>query len=245
MDYEEYELLCEKERTKNRKYLNLFKKGLEDSGLTHKTIRQHVDNVDFYINEFLLREEPLSMADGCGSMISMFLGYFFIRKCMWSTPGTIKKTAASIKKFYKSMLIHDYIKTTDYKNLCLIIKEEMDEWQEDCRKYNEDIDDMSFEDEYEDEYEDSEEYAAGEDEQEFSPVNSGAIDFAAKKKWLSIAPELRKRIESNVFCAQCGCTTIQTGYRVESLPHGDIILKGKCKKCGAEVARMVEAEGFK
>ena len=123
-------------------------------------------------NEFLLREEPLPMADGCGSMISMFLGYFFIRKCMWSTPGTIKKTAASIKKFYKSMLIHDYIKTTDYKNLCLIIKEEMDEWQEDCRKYNEDIDDMSFEDEYED----SEEYAAGEDEQEFSPANSGAAE---------------------------------------------------------------------
>ena len=116
----------------------------------------------------------------------------------------------------------------------------MDEWQEDCRKYNEDIDDMSFEDEYEDEYEDSEEYAAGEDEQEFSPVNSGAIDFVAKKKWLSIAPELRKRIESNVFCAQCGCTTIQTGYRVESLQHGDIILKGKCKKCGDEVARVVE-----
>ena len=239
MDYEEYEFLCEKERSKNCKYLNVFKKGLEDSGLTYKTVRQHMDNVDFYVNEFLLREEPLPMEKGCGSMISMFLGYFFIRKCMWSTPGTIKNTAASIKKFYKSMLVHDYIKKTDYEDLCLIIKEEMREWQEDCRKYNEDLDDMMFEDE------ESEDCDTGEDEQEFSPINSEAIDFEAKKKWLSIAPEMRKRIESNVFCAQCGCTTIQTGYRVESLQQGDIILKGKCKKCGDEVARVVEAEWFK
>ena len=33
-------------------------------------------------------------------------GYFFIRRCMCSTPSTVKGTAASIKKFYKCMLDH-------------------------------------------------------------------------------------------------------------------------------------------
>ena len=136
MDYEEYEFLCEKERTKNSKYLNVFKKGLEDSGLTHKTVRQHMDNVDFYVNEFLLREEPLPMEKGCGSMISMFLGYFFIRKCMWSTPGNIKSTAASIKKFYQCMLKQEMIQKADYEYLCETIKDNMWKWQSDCEMYN-------------------------------------------------------------------------------------------------------------
>ena len=169
IDFEEYEEKCKLIKQENESLLEMFEKDLE--GLNQKTINRHLTNVDFYINTYLLREDAYDFTHGIWD-IDDYLGYFFIRKCMWSTPGTIKKTAASIKKFYKSMLIHDYIKTTDYKNLCLIIKEEMDEWQEDCRKYNEDIDDMSFEDEYED----SEEYAAGEDEQEFSPANSGAAE---------------------------------------------------------------------
>jgi hypothetical protein len=65
-----------------------------------------------------------------------FLGYFFIRKCMWSTPGTIKSTAASIKKFYSSMLQRGNIDESDYKELIETIKGNMDSWLEDCESYN-------------------------------------------------------------------------------------------------------------
>ena len=99
-DYEEYEKECDKIRETNNEYLDLFEEDLQNAGLAPKTIRKHISNVDFYINEYVLREEPRPMEDGT-SMIDMFLGYFFIRKCMWSTPGTIKSTASSIKKFYK------------------------------------------------------------------------------------------------------------------------------------------------
>ena len=44
---------------------------------------------------------------------------------MWSTPGNIKTTAASIKKFYKSMFEHGYIEKADYNFLCSEIKENM------------------------------------------------------------------------------------------------------------------------
>ena len=69
-------------------------------------------------------------------MIDMFLGYFFIRKCMWSTPASIKSTAASIKKFYKCMLDHGKIEKEDYNSLCSEIKEGMSDWQADCAQFN-------------------------------------------------------------------------------------------------------------
>lgn len=133
MDWEEYEKRCDEIREENSRYLELFSEELK--GLSPKTARAHFGNVDFYINEYLLREGPLSMEEGITS-IDNFLGYFFIRKCMWSTPATIKSTAASIKKFYKCMMEHGFIQKEAYNDLCFTIKENMDLWQEDCAAYN-------------------------------------------------------------------------------------------------------------
>lgn len=91
--------------------------------------------MDFYINEYLLYEEPLSFDEGI-YRIDDFLGWFFIRKCMWSTPASIKSTAASIKKFYKSMKDHGKIASEAYDFLCDEIKNHMPEWQALCEQYN-------------------------------------------------------------------------------------------------------------
>ena len=74
-------------------------------------------------------EEGLNMLDD-------YLGDFYIRKCLWSTPGNIKSTAASIKKFYKSMLAHGEIDKAGYHDLCSLIKDSMEVWQTDCAIYN-------------------------------------------------------------------------------------------------------------
>jgi len=136
VNYEEYEMQCKQQQEKNNSYLGIFERDLMVVGLTHKTISNHVSNVDFYINDYLLREAPLEMPEGCGSSIDMFLGYFFIHKCMWSTPGTIKTTAASIKKFYKCMIEHGYVSKEEYNYLCTTIKENMEIWQDDCAAFN-------------------------------------------------------------------------------------------------------------
>ncbi|NMA84351.1 MAG: recombinase [Epulopiscium sp.] len=136
MNYEEYEMQCKQQQEKNDYYLEILEKDMVEAGLTDKTIRRHLENVDFYINTYLLREAPLDMQKGCGDMIDMFLGYFFIYKCMWSTPGTIKKTAASIKKFYKCMKEHGYVSKEDYNYLCTTIKENMQIWQKECKRFN-------------------------------------------------------------------------------------------------------------
>lgn len=136
MTYEEYEIQCKMQQQRNEEYLDVFEKDLLEAGLSKKTIRVHLQNVDFYINEYLLREQPQGMENGCSDRIDDFLGYFFIHKCMWSTPGNIKTTAASIKKFYKCMVQHGYVKKEKYKYFNDIIKENMDEWQYDCAVFN-------------------------------------------------------------------------------------------------------------
>ena len=142
-DYEGYEQKCEEIRRINLELLKIFEHDLEDAGLKEKTISSHLSNVDFYINDFLLYSDALSMEHGIYE-IGMFLGDFFIRKCMWSTPGTIKSTAASIKKFYKSMMDHGKIEKGDYAFLCQTIKEEMDEWQSDCARFNDSMEENPF-----------------------------------------------------------------------------------------------------
>ena len=134
-DHEEYEKKCEVIRAANKELLDIFEKDLIASGLSAKTIDRHLSNVDFYINVYLLRAEPHPMEDGVG-MIDLYLGDFFIRRCMWSTPGNIKTNAASIKKFYKCMLDHKKIPKKNYDYLCEEIKDGMELWQEDCAMYN-------------------------------------------------------------------------------------------------------------
>lgn len=143
MNFVEYEKECERIRSENEKYLQIFLSEMIEKGLSEKTIRSHLDNVDFYINDFLLREEPIPVNQGC-YWIDMFLGDFFIRKCMWSTPSSIKKTTSSLKKFYKCMLEHNKVDKEDYKELTDTIKDDMDEWLDDCRQYNDPNQDNPF-----------------------------------------------------------------------------------------------------
>ena len=65
-------------------------------------------------------------------------------------------------------------------------------------------------------------------------------DFDALKKWSSIPEDLQQRLIDNVFCLNCGVTTI-VDYSITADKFG-ILLKGKCKICGNEVARLIEDE---
>lgn len=122
-------------KSKNKKYLDEFKKWLKDKGLKSKTINNHVDNVNFYINKYLNYYEITPMEKGT-YMIDDYLRDWFVRKCLWSTASSIKKTAASIKKFYQCMCEKGYVKEEDYKLLCFTIKENMDIWIENVEDYN-------------------------------------------------------------------------------------------------------------
>lgn len=133
--YDGYERECERIREENAAYLETFERSLVDAGLSAKTVRRHIDNVDLYINDFLLRYDANPMPEGT-ALVSSFLGDYFIRKCMWSTPEAIRQYAASLKKFYKCMLAEGNVDACDYEYLLETIKEEKEDWVEECELYN-------------------------------------------------------------------------------------------------------------
>ena len=64
------------------------------------------------------------------------------------------------------------------------------------------------------------------------------IDFKAAQKWSKIPKNIQERLLNNVYCSACGETPI-----VDFSMHNDkfgVVLKGKCKQCGKDVARLAE-----
>jgi hypothetical protein len=135
-DYKKYEADCERIRRENKVILEQFAAQLQEQQLSESTVKNHVTNIDFYVNEFLLYEEAIEAKDGA-SKIGMFLGYWFIRKAMWSSVSQIKSNAASLKKFYAFLLERDYIKQEDLDDLNDSIKEDMPEWIATMKRYDE------------------------------------------------------------------------------------------------------------
>ncbi len=125
----------EKVVKENQKYLNVFEKWLKEKKLSDKTIRGHLSNSDFYINDYLAYRNGETLEAGC-TEIDDFISYFFIHKCMWSSVSSIKTTVASIKKFYSCMLEKGYICDESYQFLMDEIKENMDVWIEKMEEYD-------------------------------------------------------------------------------------------------------------
>lgn len=140
-DYEKYENACKKIRKFNKKLLGEFELSLKSSGLSQNTINNHVSNIDFYVNEYLLYEDAIEAKDGVDA-IDMFLGYWFIKKAMWASQSSIKGNATSLKKFYTFLYEKGLIEKEDLNNLKETIKEGMPEWLATLDRY----DDPSVED---------------------------------------------------------------------------------------------------
>ena len=66
-------------------------------------------------------------------------------------------------------------------------------------------------------------------------------DWQANKKWHAIPKEIRKKLEDSAFCVSCGDVTTIVDYNM-SLSKNDIVLIGKCNKCGEKVNRLIEGE---
>lgn len=141
--YQEYELACQQERERNSQLLEKFATWLKAKQLTQKTINNHLTNVDFYINEFLLYEDPITEASEGITSVDMYFGYWFIKKAMWASASSLKSNAASLKKFYGFLHEQGLISAEDWADLKETIKDNMSEWQATLRRYDDpDIEDM-------------------------------------------------------------------------------------------------------
>lgn len=140
VDYAQYEKDCARIRKENKKLIEGFEKELQKSKISQKTIKNHCGNIECYLDNFLLYYEAISAAEGI-SEIGEYLGDFFIRKCMWSTPEQTKQTAASFKKFYS--YLHSIGMVTDkaLDEMRREIKIFLPDWIDAVRAYNDYSDD--------------------------------------------------------------------------------------------------------
>ena len=91
-------------RDYNQPLLNSFREWLKQSGLAEKTIKAHVDNIDFFTEYLVYYDDPLKKLDEADSSdVWMFLSDWFPRKAMWASPSSIKSNMASFKKFFQWM----------------------------------------------------------------------------------------------------------------------------------------------
>lgn len=71
----------------NEELLKLFEEDMKD--LSPRTTWTHLDNIDFYINQYLPRDEPLTFIDGIRE-VNWFLEVHYVKKC-FVTEGTLKE----------------------------------------------------------------------------------------------------------------------------------------------------------
>jgi len=134
-EYKKYERACKRIKKDNAELLEQFGQWLSEMGLAEKTVQRHVENVDLYINSFLLYEDAIAAKEGA-SQVSMFLGYWFIRKAMWASPNAIRENAASLKKFYTFMQEQGKVSAEALQDLKETVKEEMPGWVERLERYD-------------------------------------------------------------------------------------------------------------
>jgi hypothetical protein len=141
--HEEYERACEQIRKDNVELLKEFVDWMRSQGASDRTVGTHLPNASFYIQMFLLYEQPLRPHAGVSS-ISMYLGYWFIRKGPIATPGTVKSTATSLVRFYSFLQEKGLVSAEQVDQMRQTIKTQMHHWQERARRYNNpDITDQS------------------------------------------------------------------------------------------------------
>ncbi len=112
-----------------------LKTGFSKRNLKEKTVNKHTENIDFYINEFLLYDDATEAKDGICE-VGMFLGYWFIKKTMWASASSTRSNAASLKKFYSFLYERGMVEKEDLTFLKETIKEEMPEWLATLARYD-------------------------------------------------------------------------------------------------------------
>ncbi len=70
-------------------------------------------------------------------------------------------------------------------------------------------------------------------------AQSGILSFAANKKWLAIPQDIRQMLVRNVLCSHCRGPVQIEKYVIKEF-NDTVVLEGKCKNCGNDVARVID-----
>ncbi len=102
-DINDYDVRVRAIRAYNQPILEGFRAWLEQSSLSEKTVKDHVNKIHFF-TEYLVYYEPLKKLDEANSSdVRMFLSNWFPYKALWASVTGIKSYLASFKQFFRWM----------------------------------------------------------------------------------------------------------------------------------------------
>lgn len=128
IDYgvEDYDKEFKKVEENNKKLLSIFENSLK--GLSEKTVNLHLSNASLFLDEYFYREGLENPQEGASYIDSFF--DFFVRKCLWSSPNTVKQLASSMKKFYKCMYENGIVDSEALSDVLTQISWGLEEWMD-------------------------------------------------------------------------------------------------------------------
>jgi len=127
LSFDQVDKLLDTQRAENEVLISLFERYLTGQSLTQKTVKKHCDNIDFYINTYLLHDSIEKPEDNINS-IDMYFDYFMPSKTMLGSVNDTKNQITSLKKFYKFLLELNRISKSDYAEMLDMIKACKDSW---------------------------------------------------------------------------------------------------------------------
>ena len=126
----DYDKEVEKINTYNKPILNEFAAWLKKTGLAQKTIKTHVENMDFFA-EYLTYYEPLYALDEADAGdVASFLLDWYPRKAMWASVSHTKSHMATFRKFFKFMSESNRIDKVVEDEVRQVLKDEKDAFLE-------------------------------------------------------------------------------------------------------------------
>ncbi|MFC7337848.1 hypothetical protein ACFQY0_11720 [Haloferula chungangensis] len=128
----------------NRPLLHAFHEHLFKKRVGKKKSADHVDNLAFFANEYLLNYEELPLAENYDG-INFFLGDWFIRKCAWANEASLAEYIDTFRKFYDFLHLDGRIDQARHQELHQLIDDSKATWLRHLRRYNDpsiDIEDV-------------------------------------------------------------------------------------------------------
>ena len=109
-------------RQENKNLLEEFEGWLEAKGLSRRVIASHLNNISFFLDEYLAGEEKRpSEVDEFD--VDDFLGNWFIRKTLWSSESAIKGMVASLVRFYQFMAEVRHMDAEEAEEILMALEE--------------------------------------------------------------------------------------------------------------------------
>lgn len=112
---------------RNKKFIDIFNNSLKQQGLSNKTIKIHMSNIELYLNDYLNHGNIIKMEDGYNQIVS-FIGIWAIREGIITYKYYLNDYCSTFKNFYKCMLDNNFIKKEDYKEVVESIKNNKEDW---------------------------------------------------------------------------------------------------------------------